>query len=266
MGKAALVTGASAGIGRELARCFAADGHDLLLVARRRDRLEELSAELGRAYGVAIDVLAEDLSDPGAPARIAAAAATREVEFLVNNAGYGTRGAFAELDASRELSMIQVNVVALVALTRSVLPAMVARRSGRILNIGSTAGFQPGPYMAVYYASKAFVNSFTEAISFELRETGVSVTLCCPGPTESEFAQIAGTDRSRLFRRRAMGARVVAEGAYRAMLRAKPIYIPGPNNRWGVQSLRVAPRALVRRVVAGLNRDSPLPPSRARGE
>jgi len=257
MGKTALVTGASAGLGLELARLFAADGHDVVLVARRRDKLEELAGELQKDHaGVRAHVVAEDLADPGAPERIRSALAERaiDVEFLVNNAGFGNSGAFAEGDLARVLGMIQVNVTALVHLTRLELPAMIARGSGRILNLGSTAGFQPGPFMAGYYASKAFVNSFTEALSFELRGTGVTATVSCPGPTLTEFGKVAGNAESRLFKMGAMGAREVALHAYRAMMRGRPMAIPGLRNKLGVQLLRIGPRASVRRVTAAFNR------------
>lgn len=266
MAKAAVITGASAGLGAELAQLFAADGHDLVLVARRRDRLEELAGRLEKVRGSRVDVVPEDLADAGAPARLASELAKRgiEVEFLVNNAGFGTTGAFAELDTARELGMLHVNVMAVVHLTRLLLPAMIARRSGRVLNIGSTAGFQPGPFMAVYYASKAFVNSFTEALCFELRGTGVTATLCCPGATETEFARVAGNGQSRLFQRGVMGAPEVAAAAYRAMMRGKPIAIPGLRNKLGLQSLRLAPRGVVRRIAAALNRvEESRPPGNA---
>ncbi|HTO99519.1 MAG TPA: SDR family NAD(P)-dependent oxidoreductase, partial [Myxococcales bacterium] len=175
------------------------------------------------------------------------------IEFLVNNAGFGTSGAFAEIDLKRELEMIQVNIVALLELTRALLPGMVARKSGRILNIGSTAGFQPGPFMAGYYASKAFVNSFTEALGYELRGTGVTATVSCPGATATEFATVAGSDRSRLFRMGAASAASVAKEGYRAMMAGRPIVVHGMKNKLGVQLLRVSPRGAIRAVVAALN-------------
>ena len=185
--RTALVSGASAGLGVESARLFAGDGHDVVLVARRRDKLEAMAAELPQKHGIVGTVVAEDLAHTGAPERIARALEERNVaiEFLVNNAGFGTLGPFSTANAQRELDLVQVNVTALVHLTRLFLPGMVARRSGRVLNVGSTAGFQPGPFMARYYASKAFVNSFTEALWFELRGTGVSATVSCPGATDS---------------------------------------------------------------------------------
>ncbi len=253
--KTALVTGASAGLGTELSRLFAADGHDVVLVARRRDKLEALAAEIEKTHGVRATVFAEDLNDAAGPSRIARDLADRgiAIEFLVNNAGFGTTGAFAELDLARELAMIQVNVTALVHLTRLLLPPMVARKSGRILNIGSTAGFQPGPFMAGYYASKAFVNSFTEALSYELKATGVTATVSCPGATATEFSHVAGNEKSRLFQMATMSAPEVAAYSYRAMMRGAAIAIPGLRNRIGLQSLRLAPRSAVRRMAAALN-------------
>lgn len=255
MAKVALITGASAGLGAELARLFAGDGHELVLVARRLSKLQDLAAELEKAGAPRVHVLLEDLADVGAPESIVGELDKRQLDvaFLVNNAGFGTTGAFGELDLQREVEMVRVNVAAVVALTRLLLPPMLAQKSGRILNIGSTAGFQPGPYMAVYYATKAFVNSFTEALGVELRGTGVTVTLCCPGATETEFAKVAGNDKSRLFQMGAMKAPVVASHAYRAMMRGKALAIPGLRNKVGVQSLRLAPRAAVRRMVAALN-------------
>jgi short-subunit dehydrogenase len=255
-GKTALVTGASAGLGAELSRLFAADGHDVVLVARRRDRLDACAADLASKHGVRAVVLAEDLTDPAAPERIASEVTKRgiAVDFLVNNAGFGTTGAFVQLDLARELAMVQVNVTALVHLTRLFLPPMVARRSGRVLNLGSTAGLVPGPFMAVYYASKAFVNSFTEALSYELYGTGVTATVCCPGATATEFAHVAGNDKSRLFQMGAMTATSVAAHAYREMMRGGAMAIPGWRNKVSMQSLRIAPRAMLRRLAASLNR------------
>jgi short-subunit dehydrogenase len=255
-GKTALVTGASAGIGAELARLFAAEGHDVVLVARRGDKLAALAADLANKHTANAVILAEDLTDPAAPERIASEVAKRgiAVEFLVNSAGFGTTGAFVELDLARELAMVEVNVNALVRLTRLFLPPMVARGSGRVLNLGSTAGFLPGPFMAVYYASKAFVNSFSEALSYELRGTGVTVTVCCPGATATEFAHVAGNDKSRLFQRGAMTATSVAAQAYREMMRGGAMAIPGWRNKLSMQSLRIAPRTTLRRIAASLNR------------
>jgi short-subunit dehydrogenase len=252
---AALVTGASAGLGLEYAKLFAADGHDVVLVARRRDRLETLAKELQSTRGIRALVIAADLGTAEGPRRVLDEVRRIgvEVEFLVNNAGFGISGPFAAADLARELEMIQVNISSLVVLTHELLPGMLARRSGRILNVGSTAGFQPGPFMAGYYASKAFVNSFTEALSYELRGTGVTATVSCPGATATEFSTVAGTDRSRLFRMGAASAATVAREGYRAMRAGKPIVVHGMRNKFGVQLLRVSPRAAIRAVAASLN-------------
>ncbi|HYS08411.1 MAG TPA: SDR family oxidoreductase [Myxococcales bacterium] len=251
----ALITGASAGLGAEYAKLFAADKHDLILVARRRDRLETLARELTASQGVKARVVPADLGAADGATRVIEEV-TRlgvDVDFLVNNAGFGTSGAFAELELARQLEMIQVNVTSLMTLTRAFLPAMLARRQGRILNVGSTAGFPPGPFMAVYYASKAFVNSFTEALAYELRGTGVTATVSCPGATATEFAGIAGNSRSLLFRLGAAPAATVAKEGYRAMMKGKPMVIHGLKNKLTIQSLRISPRAVARAVAASLN-------------
>lgn len=255
-GKTALITGASAGLGLELAQLFAADKHDLVLVARRRDRLQELADRLAAQHGIAAAVIPADLADPASPEQITAELRQRnlDVEFLVNNAGFGTTGAFVERDLGRELAMVQVNITSLVHLTGLLLPAMVARRSGRILNLGSTAGFQPGPFMSTYYATKAFVNSFTEGLAYELRGTGVTVTLMCPGATNTEFGIVSGNAASRLFQMGAMPAAPVARFAYKAMKAGKVVAIPGFLNKLTLQIHRVSTRAATRAVTARLNR------------
>ena len=250
----ALITGASAGIGRELARLFAADGHDLLLVARRLPQLQALCTELEQQYHVKARAIACDLSSQTELATLLAEVRGLELDYLVNNAGVGTVGSFAGLPAERETAIIELNVTAVVRLTGEVLPSMLQRRRGRILNIGSTAGFQPGPYMATYYASKAFVNSFSEALAYETRGTGVSVTVSCPGPTLTEFGAVSGVDKSRLFQLGAASAGSVALVAYRAMQRGRPMVVHGLLNFLLVQSLRLTPRALVRAITALLNR------------
>jgi short-subunit dehydrogenase len=253
----ALITGASAGLGREYARLFAKDGHDLVLVARRRERLDELARELVAAHGTTCMVVTADLATPGAGQRIAdqVQAAGRTIDFLVNNAGFGRRGPFAQSDVRPQLEMIDVNVRALVELTRLFLPGMLQRRQGRILNIASMAGFVPGPFMATYYASKAFVLSFTEAMAGELRGTGVTATASCPGPTSTEFGEVAGSSKSNLFKRHVADAASVARHGYRAMLAGTVVAIPGLQNKLSVQSVRIAPRAAVRAISAKLNSD-----------
>jgi short-subunit dehydrogenase len=176
-----------------------------------------------------------------------------EIDFLVNNAGFGTSGAFASSDPAREMEMVQVNIASLVELTRSLVGPMVARKRGRILNLGSTAGFQAGPYMATYYASKAFVNLFTEGLAYELRGTGVTATVSCPGATATEFALVAGNDKSRLFRMGAASPQTVALEAYKAMHAGKTMIVHGLKSKLIVQSLRLSPRAVVLKIAAALN-------------
>lgn len=243
----ALVTGASAGIGRELARLLAAD-HDLILTARREGELTALAAELPAKCLV----LPADLSEPAGPKQLlnAIAAAGWTVDVFVNNAGFGDIGPFAEADPAKTLAMIQVNVAAFTELLAGVLPGMKARGRGRILNVGSVAGFQPGPYMAAYYATKAYVNSLSQALSSELAGTGITVTCLCPGPTESEFAAVAGFGGKTNF---SVGMRMtsaeVAAAGIRAMKHGKPVAIPGLRNRMMIFLQRFVPRSAVIRTV-----------------
>lgn len=248
---AALVTGASGGIGLELARLFAADGRDLVLVARSRDKLSTLADELSAKHGVTARVVARDLARPEAPLEIfdELKGAGVEVESLVNNAGFGSYGLFAETDARAELEMLQVNVVALTHLTKLFLPGMIARRRGRVMQVASTAAFQPGPLMAVYYASKAYVLSFSEALSNECEGTGVTVTALCPGPTETGFVAAAGMEKSKLFEANVMDARTVAEVGYRGMLGGRRVVIPGFKNSVMARAVGFFPRGLVAKVV-----------------
>jgi short-subunit dehydrogenase len=255
-GRTTLITGASAGLGREFAKLAARDGHDLVLVARRRDRLDELAGELTAAHGVAVSVMAADLADESAPRRIAESlqSAGTEIDCLINNAGLGSNGDFSRSELGRELEIVDVNMRALVELTHLLLPGMLGRRRGRVLNVASVAGFVPGPFMATYYASKAFVLSFTEALAFELRGTGVTATAACPGPTATEFGAVAKSERTNLFRGAPADAGVVAGHGYRAMLAGKVVAIPGIKNKLIAQSIRVGPRSVVRRISAHLNR------------
>lgn len=254
MQRTALITGASSGIGLELARLFAADKWDLALVARTEAKLNELASELQTAHGITARVVAADLAKTDAPAQIIESLRGVEIEALVNNAGFGLGGEFAKTDLSAELEMIQVNVTALTHLTKLVLPAMVARRRGAILNVASTAAFQPGPLMAVYYATKAYVLSFSEAIADELRNSGVTVTALCPGPTDTGFAAVAKTESSTLFTMmRPADAESVARAGYDAMKSGKRIAIPGTKNKLLAQSIRVTPRRLVTTIVRKMN-------------
>jgi uncharacterized protein len=251
MSKTALITGASSGIGYELAKCFARDGTNLVLVARDEARLGQIAADL-RSPSVSVKVIAADLARPVAPSEIldATRAANIGVDYLVNNAGFGLGGSFAESDLRTEIDMMQVNMVALVHLTRLYLPGMRQQGFGGVLNVASTAAFQPGPLMAIYYATKAFVLSFTEAIAEELRDTGVTATALCPGPTATGFQRRAKIERIRLVQSKigVMTAQQVAEIGYRAFLEGKVVVIPGLLNKIGAQSVRISPRALVRKV------------------
>jgi short-subunit dehydrogenase len=247
----ALVTGASSGIGLELATLLARDRFDLVFVARSRDRLEAIARGLTEEFGVSITILARDLARPESPAEVARELAELglAIDVLVNDAGFGVYGPFAQTPLEKELAMIQVNVTALTHLTKLLLPPMLDRRRGRILNVASTAAFQPGPLMAVYYASKAYVLSFTEALANEVDGSGVTVTALCPGPTITEFQREAGVAQTRLFRSMlVMNAAEVARAGYEGMLRGKRIVIPGAANRFLVEALRVSPRRLVTAV------------------
>jgi short-subunit dehydrogenase len=245
----ALITGASSGIGLELASLAAQDGHDLVLVARQRERLESIGRGLAEEYSVRVSVLAKDLADPSAPAELGRGFTERriEIDVLVNNAGFGVYGFFAETSVDRELEMIQVNVAALTHLSKLVLPGMIARRRGRILNVASTAAFQPGPIMAVYYATKAYVLSFSEALASECSGTGVTVTALCPGPTRTEFEGRAGSPEEIMARKKGfvMGASDVAREGWRGMKAGKRLVIPGLKNRLLIQAERITPRRLV---------------------
>lgn len=220
MAKAALITGASSGIGAELARIHAATGGDLVLVARRQTALKALAQELKAAHKIKVHVLAEDLSDEAAPQRIydAVTAANIDVEYLMNNAGFGGRGKFSDRNWEDDRAMMQVNMVALTALTRLFLPAMIARGHGRILHTSSTAALLPGPLQAVYYASKAYVTSFSNALAEELHDTAITVTALMPGATETGFASRSGMDATALFENTTSAA-VVARAGYDAMMR-----------------------------------------------
>lgn len=255
MGKGtALVTGASAGLGMDFARALAAQGHDLILTARRRDRLDALAAELRAEYGVAVETIAADLAEPGAAARLIAEIGRRglAVNWLVNNAGFGLSGSFAEQDRARIGAMIEVNCRALVELCHAVLPGMIQMRSGGILNVASTAAFQPGPGAAVYYASKAFVLSFSQALHEEVRRHKVKVAAICPGPTATEFFDAAGSG-ARLRRVAADPAPVIRDGL--AALRAnRAVKISGAGNAFAAGAVKFLPGWLVRRAVAHIQR------------
>ncbi len=249
MKKVALVTGASAGLGVEFARQLSKRGHALVLAARRKERLEDLAKELGNARAVAIDLskatasanLLADIEDNG-----------ETVDLLVNNAGFGLIGRFAELDARRERQMIDLNVGTLTDLCRSVAPAMIKRKSGGILNVASTAAFQPGPKMAVYFATKAFVLSLTEALHEELKPQGIKVSCLCPGPTRTEFGDVAGFSGNGMFDRVAMNAAEVVETGLKGLEANDAVVVPGWANKVAAASTRFAPRSIVRKIAGSI--------------
>ena len=249
MKKIALVTGASAGLGVEFARQLSKRGHTVVLAARRKDRLEELAKELGKARAVAID-----LSKKNAAAKLIADLATNgeTVDLLVNNAGFGLIGRFAELDPKRQRQMIDLNTGALSDLCRAVAPAMVTRKSGAILNVASTAAFQPGPKMAVYFATKAFVLSLSEALHEELKAHGIKVSCLCPGPTRTEFGEVAGFGGNGAFDRLAMNAAEVVEAGLKGLDRNKAVVVTGLLNKIGAISTRFAPRSVVRKIAGAI--------------
>lgn len=247
-GRTALITGASSGIGAEIARVMAENGHDLVLTARRGEALRDLERRLVSRHQVACDVVVADLAEPGAAERVAKAAP--EADYLVNNAGFGTYGEFAKTDLDEELAMIRVNVSALTELTKRLLPGMIARGSGRILNVASTAGFYSGPLMAAYYATKAYVLHFSEALAVELNGSGVTVTALCPGPTASEFQERAGMHASGLVKDRKLPtSAAVAEYGYRAMMKGRRVAVPGFGNRLLIFASRFLPRGLTTSIV-----------------
>jgi len=252
----ALVTGATSGLGLEFATLLGRDRNDVVLVARTRERLEVVARGLSEEFGVLAIVIECDLSKPGAVRDLLRELEERRiaVDVLVNNAGFGVYGTFASTPVEDELRMIEVNVAAVTALAKGVLPGMLDRGWGRILNVASTAAFQPGPLMAVYYATKAYVLSFTEALAEELSGSGVTVTALCPGPTETGFAAASNMESSRLFRTfRPMSSAKVAAYGYRALQKGKRVAVPGVRNRLMTQSLRVSPRNLVTKVVRQMN-------------
>ena len=250
-----LITGASSGIGRELAKCFARDGSRLILLARKRNALQDLADELRQAHKTTSEVLPADLAEPGTPARVFEHFQVHgtKIDVLVNNAGFGAQGPFSNPPVQRQLDMLQVNVTALTHLTRLFLPGILQRGHGGILNVASTAAFQPGPGMALYYATKAFVLSLTEAISDEVAGSGVTITALCPGPTATNFAAAAGAGFSRHFLKSAMSAEVVARIGHHAFRQGRVLVIPGLRNKVLAFAVRLAPRAWVRRIVKRLN-------------
>lgn len=252
----ALVTGASAGLGEGFARAMAKEGHDLILTARRIDRLEALAADLRGTHGVKVHIFAADLAEPDAPAALIAqvAEAGLTIETLINNAGFGLQGAVADLNGEKQAGIIDVNCRALVLLAHAVLPAMIVRGKGGILNVASTAAFQPGPMFAVYSASKAFVLSFSEALHEEVKAHGVAVAALCPGPTRTEFADVAGMRHSLFFERFAGDPDAVIHDGLAALKANQAVKISGAMNLLMTESIRFAPRGMVRRFAHRLQK------------
>ena len=247
----ALITGGSGGIGLEIAKVLARKGFDLALVARNRDALEAAASQIEGKYDVNAHVFAADLRRREAPKDIFDFLRVESIpiEILVNNAGFGLGGEFADTDMTRELEMIQVNIAALTHLTKLFLPPMIKAKSGRILNLASTAAFQPGPLMAVYYATKAYVLSFSEALAEELRDSGVTVTALCPGATRTDFASTAHVTQSRLFTLFGIDdAAGVAEYGVTAMMHGRRVAIPGFKNKLVAQAHRFSPRLVTTKV------------------
>jgi uncharacterized protein len=251
-----LITGASAGLGAGFAKALAARGDDLILVARRADRLETLAAQLSSAHGVHVTVFSTDLTESGAVAQLQIDVETQglTVTRLINNAGYGLRGAFADMDGPSQARMIDLNCRALVELCHAFLPDMIAAGQGGILNIASTAAFQPGPWMAVYYASKAFVLSFSEALHDEVHAQGVTVAALCPGATRTEFFDTAQMTDSLLSRYMAGDADKVIRDGMAALDRNRAVAISGALNTIIAQSIRLTPRSLARWIAGSLQR------------
>ncbi len=250
--KTVLITGASSGIGLELAKIHAAEGDNLILVARNQPALDELKRDLENRCGIAVQVITKDLSVPDSTQEIfdETNRLGLHVDFLINNAGFGDYGLFHESDWSKDLQMINLNMTALTQLCRLYLPAMIERGSGRIMNVASTAAFQPGPLMAIYFATKAYVLHFSEALGNEVQDKGVTVTALCPGATTSGFQAAAGMEESRLVQGRNMPSSLdVAEYGYRAMMQGKTVAIHGVMNSLMANSVRMTPRSLVVKLV-----------------
>ena len=252
----ALITGASAGLGTHFALALAAEGHDLILVARRTDRLEQLAQLARTKHGVSAHVLPADLAKKNAVAKLVEAVSLQglSVDLLVNNAGYGARGAFAEMDRQMQVRMIDLNCRALMELSHAFLPDMLAAKRGAILNVASTAAFQPGPWMAVYYATKAFVLSFSEALHEEVKDRGVHVSALCPGPTRTEFADLADMGDSELFKRFASAPEQVVADGLKALKANRAVMVSGGMNKVMAGSIRFTPRLLARRIAGSLQK------------
>ncbi|NOX88300.1 MAG: SDR family oxidoreductase [Calditrichaeota bacterium] len=247
MNKTALITGASSGIGLELAKLFAKENYNLVLVARNKDKLEQSARELTEKNNISITVIAKDLSVRTSPKEIFDELKEKSVpvDILVNNAGFQVYGLFSETDLERELNLIQVNLVSLVVLTKLFAAEMLKRGGGKILNVGSTGSFMPVPMNAIYCATKAFVLSFSEGVAKDLEGSGITVTTLCPGATKTEFAKRAQMEHIRLFNMMVMDSAKVAEIGYRGLMKGKKVVVAGLSNKLTVFSVRFTPRNLV---------------------
>jgi uncharacterized protein len=253
--KTALITGGSNGIGLELAKIHAAKGSDLVLVARNKVKLEELKSSLEKEFKIKVYVIGKDLSSPNAAKEVYDETSEQniEIEYLINNAGFGDFGMFVENDWNKELQMINLNITTLTLFTKLYLKDMVKRGRGKIMNVASTAAFQSGPTMAVYYATKAYVLSFSEAVDNEVRDKGISITTLCPGATESGFQAAAAMEESNLVKGKKLpSSKEVAEYGYKAMLKGKTVAIHGFLNWLMANSVRFTPRALVVKITRAL--------------
>ncbi len=254
MSRTILVTGASSGIGLELAKLFASSGQNLILVARSEEKLQSLKQQLINEHSVHVEVIVADLAAVDAAEKLVGEINARKlvVDCVVNNAGFGELGKFQDISAERQLNMVRLNVVTLMHLTRLLLPEMLKRQRGGILNVASTAAFQPGPNMAVYYATKAFVLSFSEAIHEELLDTNIKVCCLAPGPTKTGFGEDSGMSETRIFTSNAMDVGAVAKAGFDALENNRAIVIPGFKNKFGAFMTRLVPRFLVRKLVKRL--------------
>jgi short-subunit dehydrogenase len=259
MKKTALITGASNGIGLELAGIFASKGVDLVLVARNKIRLDDLKLELEKDYGISVHTIGMDLASVNSAQQVYDETSKQNirVDYLINNAGFGDLGMFYETDWNKELQMINLNITTLTQFCKLYLRDMINRGSGKIMNVASTAAFQPGPMMAVYYATKAYVLHFSEAIGNEVRDKGITVTALCPGPTETGFQSAAAMEESNLVKGKKLAtSKQVAEFGYKALMKGNPVAIHGLKNWLLVNSVRMAPRKLIVKVVRKMQEKS----------
>lgn len=255
--KTVLITGATSGIGYELAKIFARNKYNLVLTGRNEERLNQIKNEF-LALNISIDTFSCDLAKPNSAKQLFEFLSKHnlEIDFLINNAGFGLLGPFNELDLKSQLEMIQVNITSLVELTHLLIPSMIKRNSGKIMNVASTAAFQPGPDMAIYYATKSFVLSFSEALHYELKDYGISVSTLCPGPTKTDFQRRARMENINLEKSKLlpyMSAEKVAEIGYKGLMKGKRVIIPGMMNKIGVMMVKFIPKKIILNVIKIFN-------------